>query len=483
MLRFTICTLILVASLNNFRAQPYDWISNDFPDSRFLGVFEVNGKYYGAVSNGASSNYDPNTIYQLTIYELEFDQSGKPGITLNEIATMPFPENYATITLDYIEETDLWIIVQSAVLSNEKQRYRVILCNQNFEIISQQTLDTISYPIPFHIDSYNGKTYVLGSIFGETQNEIFFMEYFHSNPYYLPPIEVKQSEPRQTYAITSMKIDQRTGDMLVFYYGGITELDTNLHQDLRLGYNDINTAYFGNVIGNQNNYYSHSLTEQDFGNGFKLPIFQKYDTLFNILATDTLGTLGQDHYPFETKSLDYRNNEFLVGGHLDGPYAHLNFDRTIKKFYLAKFDEQMNRLWYKEYGGDRAYILIGLKLLDDGGSLAYGYVTDTLSGLWYAYILHVNANGEILTSSTTPLHPKISIQVVNPGDETLRILNPENIQASIELYDMQGCLVLKNKLHADASDIDTEELPVGLYPYLLIRDGHIISSGKWIKTN
>jgi len=479
--RIWLYVLLVGYGLNENIAQEFEWISDDFPNSQFLGIFEINGKYFGVVSNGASYSFDPNTIYQLSYYELEFDQPGGIKFTMNKIVSIPYPENYATIELNYIEETGLWIIAQSAVLSGGNQRYRVILCDKYFNILSEQKIDTTGYPIPFYIDSYDDKTYLLGSILGPP-NELFFLQYSHSNPYYLPPIEVKQSEPRPMTAVSSMNIDERNGDMLVFYYSGIAELDTNLHQKFKLSIDEIETGYQGSVLGVNSNYFSHGLTDQGLSNFFKYAVFQKYDSLFNILTADTLGIKGHDHYPFLTKSLDYRNDEFLVGGHLDGPFAHFNFNRSIKKFYLAKYDEEMNQLWYNEYGGDRAYVLIGLKLLEDGGSFAYGFVTDTVSGLWYAYIMHVDTNGEILTSTTESTEPKPNIQIVNPGDEILRILNPDVNNTQFNLYNIQGNLLLTAELEGQETEINTNNLSVGFYPYTLIQNCNLIRCGKWFKS-
>ena len=191
--------------------------------------------------------------------------------------------------------------------------------------------------------------------------------------------------------------------------------------------------------------------------------------------------MGQDNVPFLTSSIDQKDGKFLVGGHLDGPFNSSDFYSHIKKFYMAKYDSEMNRLWYKEFGGDRGYTMFGVKLLNDGSSLAYGTIYDSVTYLRYAYIMHVDENGDILTSTTMPAQPKTSIQIVNPGNETLRVLNPDHIEGRIELYDIQGCHVLTGVFNVEVSEIDTQDLPVGLYPYVLIKDGHSIGSGKWIK--
>ncbi len=478
--RLILSVCMTVGIICDIKAQNYDWLSNDFPGSRFLDIFEIDGKYYGAVSNGAKYYYDSTTIYQLSIYEIEFIHEGEPGLFLNEFITIPYPGNFATSGIYYIEENKRWILIQSSVINEGYQTYRVNVYDNLFNLISSNSLDTLGYPDPCHIDIYNGKLFILGSIQQPPRDELIYLNYSYLKPE-TPVLEIKQSEPRTMFFVTDMKIDQRTGDLLVFYYNGIAVLDSTLHQKKRLGYNQIKTSDHGHALGVNDHYYSHGATSQGLGNGLRLLVFQKYDTLFNILFADTFGIKGQDNYPFLTRSIDQRNGDFLVGGHLDGPFNSVDFYSNVKKFYMAKYDSNMNRLWYKEYGGDRAYVMFGLKLLEDGTSLAFGTLYDTITYLRYAYIMHVDENGEILTSTTMPNQSKTSIQIVNPGDETLRILNPDHIEGRIELYDIQGCHILTGEIGSEISEIDTQDLPAGLYPYVLIKDGHSIESGKWVK--
>jgi hypothetical protein len=472
--------LFLFSCLCTMSAQQYEWLSSDFPGSRFLDIFEIDGKYYGAVSNGAKYYYDPSTIYQLTIYEIEFIHESEPGLFLTEVATTPFPDNFATSGIYYIKENRRWILIQSSVISPGYQTYRVNVYDEFFNLITYGSRDTIGYPDPCHIDKYNEKIFILGSIQGPPNDELLYLNYSYLKPE-PPSLEIKQADPRPMSIVSDMTIDQRNGDLLVFYYTGIAVLDSNLHQKKRLVYNQIKTSDLGHVLGVNDNFYSHGVTSQGLGNGLRFEVFQQYDTLFNILFADTFGISDQDNVPFLTKSIDQRNGDFLVGGHLDGPFNSVDFYSNVKKFYMAKYDSNMNRLWYKEYGGDRAYVMFGLKLLEDGTSLAFGTLYDTITYLRYAYIMHVDENGEILTSTTMPNQPKTSIQIVNPGDETLRILNPDHIQGRIELYDIQGCHVLTGDIIYEISELDAQELPAGLYPYVLIKDGHSIGSGKWIK--
>lgn len=475
---FYFIVIILSLGFIKINAQEFEWLSNDFPNSQFLGVYEIDNKYYGAVSNGATGSFDSNTIHQLSIYELLFNED---GIVLDEIRTIPYEDNYATISLDFIEETELWLIVQSKVLDSNRQSYRVMLCNKDFDILVEKSIDTTGNPIPFQIDSRNGISYILGSILGPP-NYLFFAKYDHANPLVLQKVEVKQSTPNSIFAAMSMIIDD-SQDMIVFYYGGITKLDSNLHQEFKLGYNEINTAYYGSIVNIESNYYTHSLTVQSFGNGFKSLVIQKYDSLFHIIKADTIGIEGQDNYPFLTKSIDYKFDELLVGGHLDGPFAHLFLEKSIKKFYLAKYDTDLNRIWYKEFGGERAYMLMGLKILENDNIVAYGYVTDTITGLWYGYIMYVDQNGEIVNTINIPLYHNSHVTIINPGNDYMHLVNSKGVSGTLEIYSLQGHHIASLNITSTEHYIPLNKLSAGNYPYLLHKDGIILQSGVWVKEN
>ncbi len=472
-------TITLINVISHFSsAQDFDWTASSYQNSIFRGIDEINGECYGVIVNNLS--IDSNALNQLLFYKFDFLNSEDAEFSLNEISSISFP-GYSTLAIKFIEETGVWILVQMRYDSANNQHYRAILCDENFGILHETTVDTKGYPLLFHIETYGSKTYILGYLLGPPKDELLFIKYNHGRPFEIGPIVISQSKPKPLPIITSMKIDHTSGNMLIFCISGIAILDSSLNEVLFLNSIQVQTSDHGHLINVENNYYSHGARDSSWNIGLRKLVIHKYDLNFNILKADTLGRPGHDNYPFIEESIDYRNNEILVGGHLDGPYNHPDLDKSIKKFYLAKYDENLNQIWYKEYGGDRAYLMNGLHLLNDGSSLTYGFVTDTSNDVRYAYVMHVNVNGEILSTISLPIGSKTSLQIVNPGDETLRILNPDHVQAQIQLYDIQGCHVLTGEINSEISEIDTQGLPAGLYPYVLIQDGHSIGSGKWIK--
>jgi len=463
--------------------QSFEWIADDFRGSMCLGITELDSNIYAIISNGPLNGYDSSIDYKLSVKEIELNIAGNLSFIPVERFTLSNEEHFATICADYIDDTKEWMIIQSQSNEPGKQYFRFLLTDENFNIESTQFLDTLgNLELTFYIDSYNGHTIVLGSVLGPPGDQVIFLDYNHLYTGILPPIQFEQTYPKKSTWVTSMRLDHRTGNMIVFFYNGIQILDTSLFQINRFTFNEIHTAFHGDVMAIEPFYYSHGAYRKDIQHsGLKRILVQKYDTLFTILKSDTLGSEDHDNYPFSYKSIEFRNNELFVGGHLDGPFSHFPVYPSIKKFYLAKYDEDLNRIWYHEYGGDKAYWMTGLKLLADKTCLAYGFITDTIDGHRNAYIMHVDKNGDIISSIILDNYQKSSIQVVNPGNESLQILNPQLITARFHLFDIQGCQILEEGIDQESESINVDFLPPAVYPYSIVQDGRIISSGKWVK--
>jgi hypothetical protein len=470
--------LILFSLKSNLSAQNSEWIAKEFPNSYVLGVFKVDDKYFAALSNGNLDEADSSTVYQLVIYEIII--SVENGLSLVESFVFSSEEKYRTFSINYIKEKQQWIFAQTKLLESSRQRFRLLLCDKNFNILSQQTKDTIGDSYPFFIETYESQTQIIGTIFGLTQI-VFYCNYEHSDFDTLPSIQMKQSEPNNTFFISSMDINKRNGKMLVFFHGGVTELDTNLWQTFRLNLNDINTSYYGSILSINKNYYTHGLTDKNVNEENKYIVLQKYDSLNNVIAADTVGINGIDNFPFITKSLDYFQDEILVGGHLDGIYANLNFHKSIKKFYLSKYDLNLNQIWYKEFGGNKAFVLNGLKLLESKDCLAFGYIIDTLTGILNGYIMYVDEFGNMINSISPPIKEQFNILIENPGKDQLRIFNPNQIYGTIELYDLSGKKHFSSQLNKKHQVFTLEFLPAGIYAFILRNDGAIIHSESWLK--
>ena len=179
--------------------------------------------------------------------------------------------------------------------------------------------------------------------------------------------------------------------------------------------------------------------------------------------------------------MDSKNGEILVGGHLDGPFSHFDVFTSIKKFYLAKYDTQLNRIWYKEYGGDRAYWMTGLKILQDESIMAYGFITDTVDGFRHAYVLHVAENGDLISSTELDPTKNNPIRLINHGSGQFSISNLENLEVQFFLFDQNGIHVLNKTITDNNTILDLSSLPAACYFYSVANKSKTIASGKLVK--
>ncbi len=462
-------------------AQGYEWQPSDLPGSAFLKLIEIDGELFGAVGNGPLPFYYPEYKYQLTIYKIVPASDGV-NFEMEEVKSFNSAEHYSTITIDYIKETSSWLFYQSAFVSSSKQLYRILLYDKYFNLLAEETLDTMGIPGSFHTDTNGDNTYMVGSILTPLGDKIMYFNYSHKYPDSLSHIQITQTFPNPTLLISSMTCDKRTGNLLIFNYDGLAAVDTNLIVSMFYGYNKIRTFRHGYMINIEDNYYSHGLAPQII-NGPKINVVHKYDSLFNIIKADTFGILGKDNYPFLFKSLDYKNDNVVVGGHLEGLGSASDFSQIIKRFYLAKLDRGLNVKWYKQFGGDKAYVMLGVKMDENGGTFAYGYITDSISEIPNAYLMHVDSNGNNFISKVNDANTRASIRIVNPSFGTLTISNPTNIYCNIHIFDIKGHLVKTFKLDNNYLQCNVADLPVGEYFANFVKDNMLIECIKWLKLN
>src|SRR5688500_19062759 len=91
--RYSLIYLISISCINSIICQEFEWTAEDFYGSTFIDIYNINGRYFGAVSTGAMVNFNPNVDYKLAIYELNFENLGEPDFIVNEIITIPYSEN------------------------------------------------------------------------------------------------------------------------------------------------------------------------------------------------------------------------------------------------------------------------------------------------------------------------------------------------------------------------------------------------------
>ena len=165
---------------------------------------------------------------------------------------------------------------------------------------------------------------------------------------------------------------------------------------------------------------------------------------------------------------------------LDGPFnGFVNFYERKRKFYLAKYDIQMNRIWYKEYGGDTGYLPVGLHLLPEGDALVYGYTVDSITLDRVAFLMYVNEHGELVSSKEIAVETPFRIH--NQPGMPLLIDNAENIPCTIQIFSLNGQCVFEQRLTDGLNKIQGTDWPPGVYPFVISSQNRHLHSGKWLR--
>jgi hypothetical protein len=199
-----------------------------------------------------------------------------------------------------------------------------------------------------------------------------------------------------------------------------------------------------------------------------------------ITFADTFGRPGQDDYPFIYRSLDALNNEFLIGGILEGPIPMA--EGIPLKFFLAKYDHDMQMLWYREYGGEYNYRINGLKILSENRYLVYGYRLEPEDGIRYPYILITDENGEITSTNEVNRISADFMQILYSTESTDFILDIHEPIQELQLMTIDGRIVLaRQDLSTGRHVFDMSDLVPGVYPVVAHSHDGKTQSGKWLK--
>ncbi len=472
-----------VLNVGRIGAQSHEYFGVNFEGSTLLGVFEIDNQIVCVEGNGLNVPLELGQEYAIVFYSVEINTSSNQ-INCTEYHRIELESGFQVFAIDYIEDAMSWIMVLANNMDDPEGEkiFRVQVYDIDFHLKLEGDTSVIGAPNYFYFDTYHYKTSMIGYVFEAGRDKLVYLEYWHESIDSLTQFKIDQTNPKPTFWLTSMKFDQYTGHMLIAYYNGIAILDSTLFQIANYNYlSGITTSDHGSAIRDGNFYFTHGSLDSAWDDGRRRLVLQKFDTTFNVISADTLGWHLWDNYPFIVVSIDIRDDIILVGGMLDGPFNDFNFFDRRKKFYLARYNLDVKQHWYKEYGGNLAYTINGLKLLESGGSMAYGFITDTLSFIRYSYLLYVDENGDIISSHEIPPALGPPLTLVNPGADQLTILNPTALQARIIVSSLDGREILNTTFQSETVSYDMHDLPSGMYPYVFYIDDRPVKSGKWVK--
>ncbi len=209
----------------------------------------------------------------------------------------------------------------------------------------------------------------------------------------------------------------------------------------------------------------------------------------NLLRFELLGTVfvpvgaeSVQSYPASVSSIvkSKQSTDIYTGGTYDLD-VYLQFDRP-SKFVLAKFDNELNLVWEKQYGEDSIYYQMnGLLSTSDGGCLMYGFRVQYTKGYpEELYILKVDENGVITGETIIPTYENLLVYP-NPAKDFIQFDLPNITQkVSLELIDLSGRVVLAQKIN-HLEQIDISFLPKAMYGYRVMnRYGELVGMGKLV---
>jgi hypothetical protein len=159
--------------------------------------------------------------------------------------------------------------------------------------------------------------------------------------------------------------------------------------------------------------------------------------------------------------LSKNNNYIYLGSTSNINFSNPYYSSNDSWFHLVKFDETMNPLWEKWYGGDAYYLLYSVLATSDNGCLMIGSKFE--HGLTVpervAHYIKVDANGDVQWTQDIEM-PELSYKVYpNPTQSVFNIENFELNIKQIEVYDISG------RYLTSISDCNNSTISIDLTPF------------------
>ena len=208
--------------------------------------------------------------------------------------------------------------------------------------------------------------------------------------------------------------------------------------------------------------------------------FDQTGYLFNSWGTqDTLDMTALNG------AMDFRNKDSVfVGGTTGFSWPEEGYHPSY--YSIIQIDSLLNIRWERFYGhDDHYYVLHDVLATKDGGCLLTGTRFDYNSGakIRDIYITKLNDEGLIVgTQDKKKPILKHALVFPNPGRNLIKVrVAAQYPQSLFTLYDLNGKIVLSDKINGRTSEIHTSGLRSGTYVYVIRAEGIVIEKGKWLK--
>ncbi len=218
------------------------------------------------------------------------------------------------------------------------------------------------------------------------------------------------------------------------------------------------------------------------------------DFNFELLRFESFGRqsdLQEDtiDFPALFNSIDFvTSDKIYVGGTSNRKVLPFMIIDEPSYFILSQFDELLNKNWERSYGGDAFYEMRSLHATQDGGCIMTGFRRDFINTPENIelYVLKVDCEGGIVSTTTIPLRKEIATAYPNPFqdyfqmDISEKLLNVDDLK--LELVDLNGRVVIQQDIDDLLSNINTANLSVGNY-IVIIKDknDNVIWQDKLVK--
>ena len=190
----------------------------------------------------------------------------------------------------------------------------------------------------------------------------------------------------------------------------------------------------------------------------------------------------RDH-PAVYNGVSKNDNNIYIGGTSNFDYYNPFYSSMDSWFHLIKINPDITPIWEYWYGGDAYYQLYSILATGDGGCLMVGnrYDNETQNGERDVYIVKVNSEGLIVWTQEIEVNNNPSVVYPNPGTSSLQVKTYQK-EWLVELFNLNGQLMIKQPVNADENTIDTQMLNPGMYFYRLTDlKNKTVESGKWVK--
>jgi hypothetical protein len=207
------------------------------------------------------------------------------------------------------------------------------------------------------------------------------------------------------------------------------------------------------------------------------------DSLFYTPSTDS------NFYAGGRENTVINGNHIYIAGFYNVNAMWFPYNYNPSWVSVTKADMDLNMISTHFYGGDAQYCPFSIIPTSDGGCFITGYSYDYINNLPNGnleldiFALKVDSAGLITELPEQPQDKSHdAIIYPNPGTDYLNIQSgPQITGAEFYLFDMQGKLVLDEKINNTQLKVNTANLASGTYPWNIVFKNKVIESGKWVK--